>query len=758
MEQLNWRRLLLGGIVAGVTANLLRVGVSRFFLWRFFSLAASNAALSLESASRSERTIATLLGGIFAIGIYIMIRPRVAGQFRTAALAGFASWLARWFFPTFLGNLGRPLLHTEPLAVHLSVYLLTTIAATAVGAWCVESVECHRMVALIATIIWRPEFAIVLFFPALLLYKFQLTKPAAQGRFFFFTMIQHDAAIVALMLLLYATGSALASLKENHGAFRKLAAILSRLCMCALVVIAVLYAIDVAAYYFFARRLYVADILASSLEERAVLSLLSSGLRIVSDQAWWQLAAAAGIIALLARAICVLLAGPVRSPVRNRVLVIAALLLLILWSVPVPSYVYPFVDRPLSENFIERNHNFFVRNTFSDLFRNQILASPPPPVSYWSGRARKLNVMLLVVESLSAYQSRYFSGVENWTPNLDGIAERNTSLTNFYANGWRTSEGMIALLTGAFPLVPELRASRTQAFAPMGGYNLTEYMDVPRPLPRVLSEQGYWTEFVAPGDLTFEGEDKWLPAIGFQKIVDGDDPRYAAQEVRGPFKSVPDGLLYSVALDELAHTPADRPYFMVVQTFWSHPPFLDPNNDGNNGQEAVFRDTDAQIGVFYNRLMKAGFFEHGVLFITGDHRAMEPFHESEIERFGNSAAARIPGVIVTHAINLPQVLPQDFQQRDFRASVESLVAGQYSLDPQEGSFLSNPPQPPRCIIQARGDDRDLVYVKCNEAEGFVRATGDDTRFVSGAVPNEASIIETINRTRARPEPGYIAQK
>jgi lipoteichoic acid synthase len=144
-----------------------------------------------------------------------------------------------------------------------------------------------------------------------------------------------------------------------------------------------------------------------------------------------------------------------------------------------------------------------------------------------------------------------------------------------------------------------------------------------------------------------------------------------------------------------------------------------------------------------------GFFQNGILFITGDHRAMEPFQKLEFDRFGDSAAGRVPGVIVTHAINLPRALAQDFQHRDFPASIEALVGDRYCLDPQQGSFLSDPPRPPSCIIQARGDDRDLIYVKCGTAEGTVRATGDATKFVSGTVPDEASIIETIHRTRVR---------
>ncbi len=599
-------------------------------------------------------------------------------------------------------------------------------------------------------VLLRPEVTIGILIAALLLHKFRLMQPAARGPIFL-AIVQHDGAIVALLLLLYATASAAANWKRSGTFSRAGAAILSKLCMLAFLLVVLLYAVDVFAYHFFVTRLYARDIVTFSSESQGVLSLLRTGLRVMGTHAKWKLAIDAALALLLLRACYLLVARPLCSPLRRRFLLVAAVFLAAFWLVPMPSYVYSFVDRPLFENFIERNHNFYVRNTFTDSFRAQLLAATPPSMTCAPGKGHRLNVILLVVESLSAYHSAFFSGVEDWTPRLDEIARRETALTNFYANGWTTAGGLVALLTGTVPLVPELRTSRTEAFTPVGGTSLTDYLDLPRPLPQVLSQQGYATEFVAPGDLTFLGQDKWLPNVGFQKVIAGDDPRFAGQELRGPFNSVPDRLLLSVAFEEVAQMPANKPYFMVVQTFWSHRPFMDPNENGRvHGQEPVFRDTDAQIGAFYDRLMATGFFQHGLLFITGDHRAMEPFQKLEFERFGTSAAARIPGVIVTHAVKLPHVLTQDFQQRDFPASIEALVGDRYCLGPQQGSFLSDPPRPASCIIQARGDDRDLIYVKCGSAEGTVLARGDATRFVSGVVPDESSVIQTIDRTRVRP--------
>ncbi|MGD0125999.1 MAG: LTA synthase family protein [Terriglobia bacterium] len=607
-----------------------------------------------------------------------------------------------------------------------------------------------RLIASAFRLVMRPEVTLGALVIALLFNKLKVMRPESKGPIVF-AVIQHDAAIFALMVLLFAVGSSGLLGYDSRGITGTIWFILRKLCLVACVLLVLLYGADVFAFHFFTTRLYARDIVQFAAEPSAVFTVARSHVRGLLVRPAWKLTLDGVLIAVLLRACYLLVAKPARSRVHSRLLLAIGLPLVIFWLAPAPSYVYSFIDRPLYENFIECNHNFFVRNTFSDAFRARILAAPPPAEAWEAGRHRRLNVILVIVESLSAYQSHYFSGIENWTPRLDEIAERETALTNFFANGWTTTGGVVSLIAGTVPFVPELRAARAAVFAPMGGTSFTDYADPPRPLPRVLSEQGYMTEFVAPGDLKFVSEDKWLPMVGFQKVIGQDDPRYAGQKLRGPFDSVPDRLLFDVAFQESAQMPRDKPYFMVVQTFWSHTPFLDPAGGTVhlNGPEPVFRETDAQIGAFYDRLAQAGFFQNGLLFITGDHRAMDPYRKSEFKRFGDSAVARIPAVIATHALSLPKVISQGFQQRDFVPSIEALVGDSYCLGPWQGSFLSSPPKPPGCIMHAMGIDRDLVFVRCGDAEGTVRATGDATRFVSGSVPDEAAIIQYINRSRVR---------
>jgi hypothetical protein len=180
-------------------------------------------------------------------------------------------------------------------------------------------------------------------------------QPAARGPRLLLAIVQHDAAIVALILLLYAAGSAAARWDNRVRAARAAATIIVRLCKALCLLVVLLYVADVFVYHFFVTRLYIGDIVTFASEPRAALSLLRSGWRVISGHHPWKLAIGAVLAVLLLRACYVFLAKPLRSPLRSRLLAVAAMPLAALAVVPVPGYFYSFHDQALYENFVERN-------------------------------------------------------------------------------------------------------------------------------------------------------------------------------------------------------------------------------------------------------------------------------------------------------------------------------------------------------------------------------------------------------------------
>jgi lipoteichoic acid synthase len=603
----------------------------------------------------------------------------------------------------------------------------------------------RKMASLVVTIFWiilAPELVFLAAILAAMIFKVRLMQPAAAGPLGL-AVARHDAGFVALAAAFFALACALHKLRSYRKWLGRAAFCLAEVSAATCLLLVVVYLADVLVYRFFLTRLYASDIVTFSRETHAGFTLSRSGLRGFMHHTPWKLAALATGIFLFLQAV-VLLFRPIRWNPRGIAAAIFALVLLSVWLYPISDRFYSFDDKPLYENLLERNRDYFEQSNFSDGFRAKVLATQEP-VTWVAGTHRRVDVLLVVVESLSAFQSQYFSGIEDWTPQLDDIARHETAMTNFHANGWTTIGGLISLLTGTVPLVPEHTAFNTY-----GSPRLPDFIDKTPSLPHALEKLGYQTEFIGGGDLDFTGKDTWLKDVGFQKLIGGDDPVYAAQTLRGPFNSVPDRVLYDVALNELNKTRKESPRFVVVETVWTHRPFLDENGNPLSREEPVFRLADAQLGRFYRNLVASHFLDHGLLIIVGDHRGPLPFRQVEFQRFGESAVARIPAVMATRAFPLPHVISQDFQQRDLLASIESLAGDGAWLRPEEGNFLTNPLRPPRCILHARGDDRDLVLVTCGSEEAVVRVAGDKTRFVKGHVADEDLILETINRTRARP--------
>jgi lipoteichoic acid synthase len=552
-----------------------------------------------------------------------------------------------------------------------------------------------------------------------------------------FSVVQHDARVMTAVFAFLTLGATtnVISGRTRSKAVRLLA---KSLTLCGLLVLGV-YVLDVFAIYSFATRLYLSDLVTFSSELESVSSLVRPAVAVLLGLSNWKLVCMAAGAALFSRA-CYLLVFRSLTPTWVGG---GALLVLALAFLPLPGYA-SFDDKPLYENVFERNANYFSDGAFSEKVRSDLIAAAPQDVVI-GGLAKRLNVIVVVVESLSSYHSDYFSGIETWTPRLDDIARHETALTNFHANGWTTIGGLISIFGRSFPLVPEHSELNVYGSPRFGDFRYLQH-----PLASDLLGQGYSTTFVAAGDVAFLGQGEWLRSTGFERVVVANkDLRVDDKTPRGPFNSVPDEALFKLASDEIRRMPPEKPFFLAVQTYWSHRPFVDPHGGSANGEEQVIREADAQLGTFYDRLREAHFFDHGVLFITGDHRAPEGFRESEFERFGESAITRVPGIIATRVVDLPHTINEDFQQRDIGASIEYLALDSIHLRPYEGIFTSRQPLSPRCIIHAQGIDRDLVFVKCGDDEATIRTMGDQTKVVRGAIPDEKSVLQAINLSRVR---------
>ena len=136
MGKINWTRVFLGGLLAGVVLNVLG-----YAAWAIYM---RNAwGLELEALGHPVRESAGLLissivfyfvVGILAIWLYAAIRPRCGAGPKTAVLAGFAFWVLSGLLPAILlAPLG--LFSASLLALDSLTYLVMVVVGTVLGAW-----------------------------------------------------------------------------------------------------------------------------------------------------------------------------------------------------------------------------------------------------------------------------------------------------------------------------------------------------------------------------------------------------------------------------------------------------------------------------------------------------------------------------------------------------------------------------------------------------------------------------------------------
>ena len=352
------------------------------------------------------------------------------------------------------------------------------------------------------------------------------------------------------------------------------------------------------------------------------------------------------------------------------------------------------------------------------------------------------NIVLVIVESLSAYHSRWFSGLNDWTPHLDHLARGNISCVNFYANGFVSEDGETALLAGRLPLRPPRGLLTGGGDAFQGFFHLSDA------LPQVLKQYGYRTEFLTSSELDFANMGPWARSLGFDHVEGAECPFYDRWP-RFEFNAPPDEALYARALQRMKKTR--RPFFYCLVTSTSHHPFRHPYTRRRDMEECI-RYVDRQLGKFAASLEQMRFFDNGILIITADHRAMVPISRRESERFGlERAAARIPLVIVNGKDR--RVLREPFQQIDVPNSLLGLVTGQVCYSDWVGDLFYG--RPPRFIVHRSGGDRHILRVFTRDETYRVILDGDDTRLLnpSGLAPEDARrIVARINACRLRQTP------
>jgi phosphoglycerol transferase MdoB-like AlkP superfamily enzyme len=342
---------------------------------------------------------------------------------------------------------------------------------------------------------------------------------------------------------------------------------------------------------------------------------------------------------------------------------------------------------------------------------------------------RKLNVVLISVESLSAGYSGTYGSQEHLTPELDKLSAKSLLFTDLYATGTRTVRGLEALSLSVPPTPGESIVKRPDN---EGLFSLAS----------VFNRQGYVSEFLYGGYGAFDNMNYFFAHNGYVVKDRENIPKDTVHSAN--VWGVADEDLYTMAISEFDRIHrSGKPFFVHIMTTSNHRPYTFPEGrvDMPQGQRnSAVAYTDWAIGDFIKRASAKPWFSNTVFVITADHCASS----------GGIAALptfryRIPLWIYSPARIPPARIERRLSQIDIPPTLLGLLGigytsrfyGQdlFELEPgRERAFIGNYQQ----LGYLRGDRLVQLGPKRTAEEVRPAFTNDQAQ---PAIPLEPDLVE-----------------
>ena len=228
------------------------------------------------------------------------------------------------------------------------------------------------------------------------------------------------------------------------------------------------------------------------------------------------------------------------------------------------------------------------------------------------GPERRLNVIQITVESLSASFLGHYGNTEEITPTLDALVPKALVFDRFYATGNRTDRGMEALTLSVPPTPGRSLVKRR------GNEHLFT-------LGSVFRSRGYDTTFLYGGYGYFDNMNHFFGENGYRVVDRAAVPKSAVTFANA--WGACDGDLYRWTLREAdVAFAAGRPFFHFVMTTSNHRPYTFPGDQIDlpskyTGRRGAVKYTDHAIGDFLEAAAQRPWFRDTVFVIVADHCA-----------------------------------------------------------------------------------------------------------------------------------------
>jgi len=325
---------------------------------------------------------------------------------------------------------------------------------------------------------------------------------------------------------------------------------------------------------------------------------------------------------------------------------------------------------------------------------------------------KRLNVVLVSVESLGAEYVGAYGDKRGLTPNLDRLAPQSLWFSNVYATGNRTVRGMEALSLALPPTPGESIVRR------LNNGNLFS-------MGSVLEDKGYSVVFAYGGYGYFDNMNSFFEANNYRVVDRRDIPadKIQFENIWGVAdEHLFDQVLREIDAGKVAHP--QRPVFVHVMTTSNHLPYTYPPGRidiaPGSGRLGGVKYTDYTLGRFLDQARTRPWFNDTLFVITADHGAnARGTLRIPVDKY------LIPVIVYAPAQVAPQRVDRLMSQIDIAPTILGLMNIRYYSKFFGRDILHSPPETDRAFVanyETLGylkGDRLLVLHPKRKVEEFV---------------------------------------
>jgi phosphoglycerol transferase MdoB-like AlkP superfamily enzyme len=251
-----------------------------------------------------------------------------------------------------------------------------------------------------------------------------------------------------------------------------------------------------------------------------------------------------------------------------------------------------------------------IQNTQKFLNVKQKYESPIARDISFDSVSTKLNVVIFIVESLSAFQLKRYGNKGNFTPFLDSLANVSATFDNVYTAGMHTYNGVFSTLFS----IPSILNAKPFASPLVNGQKLSG-------ISNVLHKYGYKTVFFCSGDKNFDNMGSFLSNNDFDKIYSQDD---YPKELEFTEWGIHDNDMFRYAIPQLNNVSKKESFMAVLLTISTHESLTLPKQTEfkpsvNDAYSRQFEYLDWSFNNFFKESSKQDWFKNTIFVIVADH-------------------------------------------------------------------------------------------------------------------------------------------